>query len=337
MKILIITEANQEVASGHLIESVALAYKAIQEKHCVMIALNSNLREEWKTYINNLEVITYGNDLDAGILVIKEYIKKYKFDIIVTDVRQLIESQVSELRLYHTGLIICLDEWGNRKISCDIIINNMMSDYFWNYDASGAKIYCGPEYLMLKSSLQLYHNKEKMISKSVNKVLISMGGVDINNHTLKILKSIMYNSHINVIDVVLGGGYMYEKDIISDFSNDKRIKIHKNIDYIYELFLKDDIAFTAGGNTLYEMAAVGIPCIVVPTMKHEEINGMAFEEKGYGMVVREKELYRLEEKMKMFDYDNRVIMSKNGKKLIDGKGLERVWNIIVNAINNSIK
>ena len=331
MKILIITEANQNVASGHLLESIALYSKAVQEKNIVKLAVNSNLREEWKTYINNLDTVTYGNDLDNGIIIIREYLKRESFDVIVTDVRQLLESHVLQLRKNYSGLLICLDEWGNRKLSCDIIINNMMNEYFWNYNGSRAKIYCGPQYLMLKSSLKKYHDKDKKISKTINKILISMGGVDIYNHTLRILQTIINNYRLKRIDVVLGGGYTYEQEIVSCFANDKRVKIHKNIDYMFELFLEDDIAFTAGGNTLYEMAAVGIPCIVLPTMKHEELNGMAFAEKGYGVVIKDGELNRLEETIEFLNYETRVKMSETGKKLIDGQGVDRVWNIVVKS------
>lgn len=328
MNILIVTEANKQVASGHLMESIVLAKELIQKEQNVLLAVNNDVCNEWKKFLENLPIFMYEKDLNHGMRNIKNRIKKEEFDAIVIDVRQLRETQVKRLRKDFGGKIICLDEWGNRKLSCDVIVNNMMSSYFWNYKNSKATLYCGIQYLMLNQSLQKYHNREKKINKTIKKIVISMGGVDLKNHTLEVLQHVLQLPQIIRVDVVMGGNYGYEEELRAEYENDRRVMLYKNIDYLFDLFWEDDLAFSAGGNTLYEMASIGIPSIVVPTMEHEKINGMEFQKEGYGIVLDEDDLDRIVDIIMLMTTEERLRMSEKGKKLVDGIGIKRIWDII---------
>lgn len=328
MKALIITEANPIVASGHLMESVALAGKIQKEGHEVLLAVNEDLCQEWRKALGNLPIFWYKKNLDHGMEEIRSCLHREAVDVIITDLRQLMEDQVKKLRDGFLGKIICLDEWGRRELSCDVIVNNMASSYFWEYPSTGAELFCGPQYLMLKESLRSYHQKEKKNGAGIEKVVITMGGVDKMNHTQEILKQVTRISQIRRFDVVLGGGYVWDEQIRRTFEADERVCFHKNIDYLFRLFAEDDLGFSAGGNTLYEMAAVGLPSIVVPTMEHERINGEAFASMGYGILCREEELSELQNLVTSLSYEARIRMSETGKGLVDGRGVERIWKII---------
>lgn len=328
MKLLIITEANEKIASGHLMESIALARRAMQEKQEVLLAVNDNICREWKYFLNGIPIVWYEYNLDMGMITIQNCLASKEIELVITDVRELKEYQVKKIRSNYNGKVVCLDEWGNRELLCDVIVNNMISSYFWKYGNSNAKLYCGPQYLMLKDALQIYHRKEKKNRENIEKVVISMGGVDPQNHTMAILQHLVKISYIQKIDVVLGGGYEYETELRELYGSDSRMQIHRNIDYLYDLFLEDDLAFSAGGNTLYEMASIGIPSIIVPTMEHEKVNGYAFQKKGYGILLDENNLEHMEKTVLSMTYEKRNQMSKIGKQLIDGMGTTRVWSII---------
>lgn len=328
MKTLIITEANEKVASGHLMESISLAKKIIQEEQEVLLAVNDDVGDEWKPLFAELPSLMYKSNLDVGMSVIQSCLKLEEFDVVVTDVREIKETQIKRIRAYFGGEIICLDEWGNRELSCDVIVNNMLDAYFWSYGNTKAELYCGPQYLMLKQSLQKYHKKGKTIADIPQKIVITMGGVDEKNHTAQILQRVSELPEITTIDVVMGGKYKYETEIRTAYGNDCRVKFHKNIDYLFDLFLEDDVAFSAGGNTLYEMASIGIPSIVIPTMEHEKMNGRAFQKQGYGVVVDEKKLNEIGMVMASLSYEKRLEMYEKGRALVDGEGTQRIWNII---------
>lgn len=325
MKILIITEANEYVASGHLMESISLARRLADMQIEYLLLINSDMPDVWKEKLKGFKYGEYTKSLDYGMDMILKEIVSNLYDVIVTDVREITNEQVHYIKKVFNNRLVCIDEWGNRLLDCDYIINNMLDQYYWNYFDSHAIIYAGPQYLMLSEELKEYHRKEKCISNKISNVVISMGGVDPNNNTLKVVNLLKKMENINTINVVLGGGYLFIDELLNVIGNDRRFYIHQNINYIYDLFENADLAFCAGGNTMYELAGIGTPMIVLPTMPHEKRNGKAFERMGLCRVVDE-----INEKIiANFDYERRVRMSKKEKQLIDGGGLAQVINLIL--------
>lgn len=329
MKILIITEANEKVASGHLMESIALYKKLVANNIEALILRNHDMPCLWAKKLESINNATYSFSLYQGMEEILKHLKDNAYDVIVTDLREIQNEQLLRIKQVFQGKIICLDEWGNRFLNCHAIVNNMADRSFWDYKDSTAQIYAGGQYLILNSALKNYHAKKKVISQEIQNIVITMGGVDINNSTQKIYDIIKQIDSIKTIHIVLGGGYSNEEKMRQSVEADLRCVVHKNIDYLFELIYDADVAFCAGGNTMYEIACIGTPAIVVPTMSHEEINGRAFQRAGFGHVFVRDDMKEILPFMLSFDQKMRAQMSGCGKKLIDGNGVERVLQIIL--------
>lgn len=329
MKILIITEANEKVASGHLMESIALYKKLVANNIEALILRNHDMPCLWGKKLESIDNATYSFSLYQGMEEILKHLKDNAYDVIVTDLREIQNEQLLRIKKVFQGKIICLDEWGNRFLNCHAIVNNMADRSFWDYKDSTARIYAGAQYLILNSALRNYHEKKKVISQEIRNVVITMGGVDSNNNTQKIYDIIKEIDSIKTINIVLGGGYRNEEKIRQSVETDLRCVVHKDIDYLFELIYDADVAFCAGGNTMYEIACIGTPAIVVPTMPHEEINGRAFQRAGFGHVFVRDDMKEILPFMLSFDQKMRAQMSGCGKKLIDGNGVERVLQIIL--------
>lgn len=329
MKILIITEANEKVASGHLMESIALYKKLVANNIEALILRNHDMPCLWEKKLESIDNATYSFSLCQGMEEILKHLQHNAYDVIVTDLREIQNEQLLRIKQVFQGKIICLDEWGNRFLDCHVIVNNMADRSFWNYKDSSARIYAGMQYLILNSALKNYHEKKKVISQEIRNVVITMGGVDSNNSTKKIYDTIKEIDSIKTIHIVLGGGYRNEEKIRQSVETDLRCVVHKDIDYLFELIYDADVAFCAGGNTMYEIACIGTPAIVVPTMPHEEINGRAFQRTGFGHVFVRDDMKEILSFMLNFDQKMRAQMSSCGKKLIDGNGVERVLQIIL--------
>lgn len=331
MRILIITEANEIVASGHLMESIALYRELIKKGVEVCILVNSDIPEFFGELLRDYNYSQYCKTLDDGKEDIIRHLINNKYDVIVTDLREIKNCQLKYIKKRLTGKTICLDEWGNRFLECDVIVNNMADKRFWNYKDSTSKIYTGPEFLILSEKLECYHKKEKIINEKIKKIVISMGGVDKNNNTKRIVDVLKDTTKYESVDVVLGGGYKWDEEITAVVENISNYRIHKNIDYLFDLFYEADLVFSAGGNTMYELAAIGTPTIIIPTMEHEKINGKAFEKKGFSHVVKLEEVTNIIANMSK---EHRNKESLAGKDLVDGYGLKRISNIIMEMNND---
>ena len=94
-----------------------------------------------------------------------------------------------------------------------------------------------------------------------------------------------------------------------------------------------DIAIISGGVSVYEVAAVGTPAIVICQNKHEDTN--AFEDYGFviklGLENQTEQIIKEKIEELIDEYELRKQLSKRSKELVDGNGAERVANLILNS------
>ena len=189
-----------------------------------------------------------------------------------------------------------------------------------------------------KSNKNLFHDlKFGIIRKTFNpnnkkinnvkKVIVSFGGGDKKNNSLKILKWL----NINIKDKIT---IYITKKVYNVKAINLRLLKNLNIIYLkkYSSFDKKinecDIMFSGGGTTLLESCYCGIPTVVIPQSKKEEKFAKFFENKGAILLVSNPIKNNL--KLKNFYYNKKIkrSMSKIQKKIIDNKGVERITRLI---------
>jgi spore coat polysaccharide biosynthesis predicted glycosyltransferase SpsG len=117
----------------------------------------------------------------------------------------------------------------------------------------------------------------------------------------------------------------------------ERLKGLKNFSYIENLELADiveryDLAVCSFGLTVYELACCGVPALIVPAT--DELDTIAEEFVRYGSAEKvnlnanPSQILHATKKI-CFDFNLRKEMSRQGKALVDGKGAERVANILI--------
>lgn len=324
---LIITEANEQVASGHLFESLVI-YSGLEG---AILVVNRDLPTQ---LVNRLprNSYFYNTNIQEEIECVFELVERESIEVIVFNLREIHPQFVDKLKMYVDCIIVCIDEFGNRQLDVDVIINPMIGERYWNYYNSKAKIYAGNQYLVLSRSLGKYNIFKKRINRNIDNITISMGGVDINNSTQKILNWLGECNFRGRVNVVLGAGYEFREEIVACASHLSNCRIVQNIGYLYELFFNSDLAFCAGGNTLHELSVIGTPTIVIPTMPHELENALEFHKRGFCVPCKMSESVGSEDIDWAFSNiaseSTRIAMMNAGKEIADGKGYVRIERIL---------
>lgn len=335
-KILLVTEANERIASGHLMECLVCRQYLKQRGVENDLLVNADMPAALKSRIHG-DYFTYQSDIQKEIGFFNEFIKGKKYDKVLFNLRKIENDFLLQINKNNEMLIICIDEFGNRRLDADIIVNPMIGERYWQYDTR-AKLYCGAEYLVLPMELQEFRNKHKEISERIEKITVSMGGADVGNTTCRLAKWLPLIDDDLEINLVLGGAYQKEKELKMLVETNDKIKIFSNISYLDRLLFESDLAFCAGGNTLHELAIMGVPTIVVPSMPHEIQNGKVFESAGFSFCGSIAEQFSYQELLSLLDQIRekkvRTNMRDAGKKLADGKGYERIYNIISKVKNS---
>ena len=178
---------------------------------------------------------------------------------------------------------------------------------------------------------ELLKRKEKIGKEDVKKILITLGGSDNDNVTLKILRSIE-NKQIEIL-LLIGYFNPFYNEIKNYAKKNNNIKIIVTPKDMTDIYLKTDMAISAGGITCYELAYFGIPNIII-TLADNQLN-IAYElhKKNISFYIGKKDNF---DSKKLNYYIEELIndkslcdeIKKNGIQLIDGKGKERIVNLM---------
>lgn len=329
-KILIVTEANERVASGHLFECIVCADYFQSHGLSADLMVNKDMPSQFRQRITN-GYLTYQSDIQKEPDYLISCINRNFYQIVIFNLRAIKNEFLKNIKKKTDAYLICIDEFGNRRLEADIIINPMIDETYWNYDTN-AKLYCGEQYLVLPLDLQEYHQKQKNIKKNIETVTVSMGGVDCRNTTLKLAEWLPQIAGDIDMNIVLGGGYLHKDKLENVIADNDKVHIYQNISYLSRLFFESDLAICAGGNTLHELAVIGTPAIVVPSMPHEVKNGEAYQRKGFSLCGNNSLLFEKGELKELYQIVKeetvRKEMSYHGKMIADGKGFKRIYDVV---------
>lgn len=328
--ILLVTEANERVASGHLMESLVCRHYLKQMGTEIDLLVNGDMQIALRNRIQD-EYFTYQSDIQKESDFLVEFINSKKYSRVLFNLRKVENDFLNKIRGAAMKQIVCIDEFGKRRLDADIIINPMIDESYWKYDTA-AKLYCGADYLVLPMELQEFRGKFKKISEKVKRVTVSMGGADVGDTTVQLAEWLPLLDNELEINIVLGGAYKKEKEIKKMTADNDKIRIFYNISCLSRLFFESDLVFCAGGNTLHELAVLGIPAIVIPSMPHEVRNGEAFESAGFSFCGSISGQFSYQELATLYKQINtkqvRERMRNAGKKMVDGRGYERIYRIL---------
>lgn len=241
----------------------------------------------------------------------------------------------TSLKKYGFRLIVC-DQLGGIEVSSDVLINCSGIPEWLHYTYSDTSPLCcfGPDYAVLRKEFEKYHRQSKTFAHDDFKVLVTMGGVDRTGATIRIVDALASSGLSSRFTVILGRGFNHWDPLKQSRSfQDSRFQFLHNVSDMENHLSNSDVVICSGGFTLYEMACVGVPGLVLWEDSHEEVLGRYFEAQGTAFVVgngikSEKSLIRSAVKRLLSNKTKLIQMSKKGKALVDYKGIDRVCQAI---------
>jgi len=205
--------------------------------------------------------------------------------------------------------------------------------YVENYRDTPTKILLGLDYLPLRKEFQGVIRDDR---SKVSNILISTGGSD----PLHIAEQLVFllNSQEDfqniILHIVLG---QFSKFSLQDISNFSNIRIHRNIENMVDLMCLCDVAITAGGSTMYELCASGLPAVSF-SYADNQLPGVLYLDRvglipyaGDYRVDTKSSLSRILELVRevIFINDKRRDSGKKMQNLVDGLGGQRLAEAII--------
>lgn len=327
-------DGSKELGLGHVMRCLALA-DALDGCDLLFWARED---EDIQKILEGRKVtyIKYHETIENELAFIANELKRNNIDALIVDLLQYPSNYLKELS--ETGVkLITLHELEVRDDFSDLVINYNSFRNFTQYYKKDEKRQCfGLRYAILREGIRKF--KAARISKIVRNILITMGGSDPMGITLKAanaLKSLPGN-----IQVVIHVGPAFKhRTRLNEIRNQiaGRYVIEENVSELAELMIKADIAVAAAGNTMYELCYLGVPAMVIAQNGHQyefatelDLNGAVIS-LGLASDVTEDFILRIVEEL-CSNYERRRYMTKVGREMIDGRGLDRIKLKICNLI-----
>jgi UDP-2,4-diacetamido-2,4,6-trideoxy-beta-L-altropyranose hydrolase len=334
-------DANPQIGIGHIMRCLALsqAWQAANGRSIFAIGgriptLEKRLKEE-KAQIFRLKKGDGGED-DVQETINLAY--KHNVSWVVVDGYQFAQDYQQNIK--QAGLqLLFIDDYGHSGQYCaDLILNqNINADESLYYNrAFHSKLLLGTNYVLLRQEFLSWHCWQREIPPVARRLLVTLGGADPDNVTLKVIYALQ---QVEMEDleaiVVIGGSNPHNKALrsaieILKMDNSKcKIRLEFDVRKMPELMAWADMAITAGGSTNWELAFMGLPSLVLSLKENQRTvaEGLA----SIGIVVN---LGRHEDvvlnmiststKLLANDPERRSRMSQCGRRLIDGLGVKRV-------------
>lgn len=331
-----------ELGLGHITRCLSLAEK-LKEKNMESTFLTKNYSGSVKEILNNghnLKAILRKLNEKEEINLVLKTLKSLEPKVIITDMPYASDEYLKALK-NRGSFLVSIDDLGSKNFSSDMVIAGYLSCKLKTYNLlPRSKLYLGVKYLILRKEFEKAHRTKRKIRKKANKILVSLGGADWENLTLKVVQALNDIKKELEITIVEGPLYQHREKLKKFLKESKQsFFIESNAKNMGELMLSSDIAFTAGGETSYELAATGTPSINISQHQHQVINAEEEAKRefslnlGLGKQVSRKKILETVENL-LDNYELRQAMNRKGKQLIDAKGAERVAEIILNSIKN---
>ena len=359
MKLLVRAHAGPNVGTGHVMRTLALgqAWKRLGGSVAFVggelpIGLIAKIQAESFDYYRLDNSLC--DRLDA--VETTEIAAELAADWIVLDGYLFDDNYQATLSTAGSRLIVIDDYHHASHKNADIVVNQNAYAAAENYQQSGsAKILAGPSFALLRSEFnseavnraadesgqqRSNHLTEssKHIVKQARRILVTFGGEDADNWTLKTLQVLSdLNRKQLIVDCVIGAcyGHLDELEVFKKTAN-MSLRIHRNVDRMSALMHRVDMAISAGGSTCYELARCGVPAVVASIADNQIPVAMALNRLGVMISIDEiaasgnptitdptKRLSKTIRRL-LNDYETRKTMSELGMALIDGKGGSRI-------------
>lgn len=268
-KILIRVEGYEQIGLGHVYRGLQIAASMIEHDVKFVISEKSKLGiEKLRQNYYQMEVIKENTDFI-------DMVKREGADIVINDILDTKVDYIKQLKALGVR-VINFEDTGEGGYFADVLINALL-----DCDTTYHNAYWGPDYYLIRDEFMMEQPKE--FSESVKEILAVFGGVDPNNITKRAADALLrivdeYSVHATII---LGMGYEKKEEIEQYvFSRTDKITILKDVKLISKYMRKGDLAIASRGRTMYELAVMGVPTVVVAENEREMVHNFGSIENG---------------------------------------------------------
>ncbi len=273
MNVFIITEGGENIGFGHITRCTSLS-QAFEDKGIQPVFIvngDVTVRDLLKDEV--CEFFDWAEESERLLNLIKDA------DIAVIDSYRAgseLYKKVSEL----VKIPVYIDDFKRIDYPDGIVVNGTIYAEDLTYpEREGISYLLGIRYFPLRRE---YRNvQDKKIKDDIESVMITFGGNDTRNLTVRVLKLLIDNYPELAKKIVVGKGCRNAEEIEKLKDRKTELMYSPDAGGMKDIMLESDMAISAGGQTLYELARVGVPTIAVAVAGNQLNNIKGWQKAGF--------------------------------------------------------
>mgnify|MGYP003630159564 FL=1 len=260
---------NQSVGMGHAYRALMVANELVGHNLLFLCTEDHKLAADFIASKNFVSRVC----LQDSVL---DEIDDFDADLVINDILDTDAAYMQALRDRNIASVN-FEDLGPGMNLADLVINAL-------YPPSSPmhNVKSGPDYFCLRDEFE--HRGPEPTMPDPGEVLLCFGGVDEGNLSLRVLEAIF--EHCETLDmhvtIVIGSGYMHRTSLDAALVRlgTARIALVTATAAISEYMTRACFAITSGGRTVFELASLKTPCIVICQNDRETTHHFGPDESG---------------------------------------------------------
>jgi len=194
--------------------------------------------------------------------------------------------------------ILAIDDLADRNHECDLLLDQNLGRQEADYDQrvpADCERLIGPRYALLRPEFALRRKASlhRRVKPQLKRILISLGGVDANNTSGKVLNALS-DSALPVdteLDIIMGATSPHLVAVQNQAAQlPFQATVNVNVNDMAERMCRADISIGAAGSTSWERCCLGLPSIMVILAENQRAIGNALEQNGCAHLIVENRI-----------------------------------------------
>ncbi|WP_456384004.1 GNAT family N-acetyltransferase [Persephonella sp.] len=321
IKVNILTEGSSSIGFGHVTRCLSIS-QAFEEFFGIEPEIFINGDRTVLSIIGNrkINIVDWLSDEDIQKAV-------FSSDIVIID-SYLADKDFYGKVSYTVDTPVFIDD--NMRIDYPegIIINGNIYASELDYPRKENTVYLlGTRYTPLRKVF--WEVPEKNVRDKIQNIMVTFGGDDIRNMTPQVMDILRERFPDVKKTVIIGMGFKNLEEIKRKSDPGTELVFYPDGKVMRDVMLEADIAITAGGQTLYELARTGTPAVSVIVADNQIRNVNGWEKAGFvvnaGMWNDRNVLPNIVSGVEtLISIEERKKRSLIGRSAIDGKGSRNI-------------
>lgn len=283
-KIAIRVDANEVVATGHIMRCLTIA-SAVRRQGAEVRFISAD--DHIRPYVskNNFNMYVLGSawdDMSTEIDALISYLHAEDIHTMFVDTYSVTEEYFRRLR--EAGIhVMYIDDLCKVAYPVDAVVNYCPAAVSLGYESmypKETKLYLGSKYIPIREQFGGYSFNDGY------GLLITAGGADAMGLADIMVHNILNERGLGFADGpkgrlhVLAGSFYKPSDEMKEYVDQGLVVLHQNVDNVAQIMAECRAAISSAGTTLFELCAVGIPTASFVFVDNQMTDALYFDREG---------------------------------------------------------